>query len=124
MYTVIVESTFSAMHQLRLGDGVVEPLHGHDWRVRAHLGRAKLDGAGMVVDFEHARGKLEAVLEPLRYTNLSDHDSFRDANATAEVLARYVSDQLVAAGLDCVRRVEITESPGCVAIYENGENLG
>ena len=124
MYTAIVELTFPAMHQLRLSDGGVEPLHGHDWRVRAHFGRAKLDGVGMVIDFEDARAKLEAVLEPLRYTNLSDHDSFRDTNATAEMVARYIFDQLAAAGLGCVRRVEITESPGCVAIYENGDSLG
>jgi len=118
MYTVIVESTFSATHRLRLDGDAVEPLHGHDWRVRARFGCRELNALGMVVDFEQARAALEAVLQPLRYTNLSDHESFRDANATAEALARYIFEQLVTAGLECVRSVEITEAPGCVAIYE------
>jgi len=118
VYTVIVESTFSATHRLRLDDNVIEPLHGHDWRVRAHCDRPELNSLGMVVDFDQARAALEAVLQPLRHSNLSDHESFRDTNATAETVARYIYDQLTAVGLECLRRVEITEAPGCVAIYE------
>lgn len=118
MFTVAVESVFSATHQLRLADGACEPLHGHDWRVRAVFARARLDDLGMVVDFELAQTRLDEVLAPLRYTNLSAHEAFTGMNATAEIVAKVIFDRLRANGLDVIHRVEVTEAPGCTAAYE------
>ena len=119
MYSVVIESSFSATHQLRLADGSHEPLHGHDWKVRALFSSEMLDDVGMVVDFEDARDRLESVIAPFRYANLSEHETFRGLNATAEVVARIVFDGLKSTGLDSIRRVEITEAPGCMAVYES-----
>jgi 6-pyruvoyltetrahydropterin/6-carboxytetrahydropterin synthase len=118
MYTIIVEGSFSATHQLALADGSIEPLHGHDWGVRAHFASPTLDRCGMVLDFEDARAGLRSVLERLRYVDLNQHEGFRGANPTAEAVARYIFDRLREAGLTMLRRVEVTEAPGCVAVYE------
>jgi len=40
-------------------------------------------------------------------------------NATAEVVAKVIFGGLHATGLDCLRRVEVTEAPGCIAIYQD-----
>lgn len=118
MYTVIVEDSFSATHRLALADGSVEPLHGHDWHVRAHFASATLDRFGMVVDFEHALAALRSALEPLLYAELNQHEGFRGVNPTAEVVARYIFDRVREAGFPTLRKMEITEAPGCVAVYE------
>ena len=43
--------SFSAAHQLRLYDGSLEPLHGHNWQVKVTVVAAKLDSIGVVMDF-------------------------------------------------------------------------
>ena len=34
---------FSAAHQLRLYDGSLEPLHGHNWRVKVTVSAAEVE---------------------------------------------------------------------------------
>lgn len=117
MYTVVVEGGFSATHQLRLADGSVEPLHGHDWRVRAYFTRADLDGTGMVIDFEEARRLLHDVTAGLAYRHLNDHDLFRGLNPTAEVVARTIFSELQRRGAAALSAVSVEEAPGCVAVF-------
>ncbi len=119
MYTVIVQSSFSAVHRLQLSDGTWEPVHGHDWGVRVHFCCSELDGSGMVVDFHEAERHLKSVLAPLQYADLNLSQAFRDRNPTTEVVARYVFDELQSRSIGTVSRVEITEAPGCVAVYES-----
>ena len=118
MFLVIVEAEFSAVHRLRLADGTVEPQHGHDWSVRACFARPQLDDCGMVIDFQHARSLLESALEPLHHTDLNHHEAFRGLNPTAELVARYVFERIAERETHTVRRIEVTEAPGCVAVYE------
>lgn len=117
-YEVIVEDRFNATHQLRLGDGAIEPLHGHDWHVRAYFRSDRLDAQGMVVDFHHAQQALRGVLSNLQYTLLNELPAFRERNPTAEVVAEHVLVSLRKAGLPETSRVEVTEAPGCVAAYQ------
>lgn len=118
MYTVIVQSSFPALHRLRMLDGTQEPLHGHDWAVRVHISRAELDELDMVVDFHEVQKHLENVLESLRYADLNQVSALSGRNPTAEVVARHVFDELRARQVGHVTRVEVTEAPGCVAVYE------
>ena len=118
MYTVIVEASFSAVHRVRMPDGALELLHGHDWIVRAHFSRDDLDTNGMVVDFEHARASLRAVTTALHHTDLADHPANLGENPTAEAVAKYVYDCLHATLPDVLARVDVTEAPGCLAMYE------
>jgi len=117
MYTVTVEARFSAVHQVRLGDGTLEPPHEHDWLVRACFSRSELDEVGMVVDFSKARSALQSVLARLDHTNLNSHEGLAGKNPTAEVVARYIFDLMSEPGLSVLRRIEVTEAPGCVAVY-------
>lgn len=118
MYTVIVQASFPAVHRLQLSDATWEPMHGHDWGVRVYFCRPELDESGMVIDFHEAQRHLEGVLAPLQYADLNRIEAFRDRNPTAEVVARYVFDELRSRSIGTVSRVEITEAPGCVAVYE------
>lgn len=121
MYSITVEATFSAIHSLRLADGRVEPPHGHDWRVRAFFRSAGLDDWGMVVDFDAASARLGEIVQRLHHRDLSTEQPFAGRNPTAEVVARYVFDQLHEVGLRQVWRVEVTEAPGCTAAFETDQ---
>ncbi|MCH7807882.1 MAG: 6-carboxytetrahydropterin synthase [Planctomycetes bacterium] len=118
MYMVTVEGSFCAVHRVRLGDGTLEPLHGHDWQVRACFAGRDLDDSGMVVDFEAARSALQSTLDKLAHVDLNEHEGFAGLNPTAEVVARYVFDRLRDEGLTAIRRVDVTEAPGCSATFE------
>lgn len=118
MYTVIIRSTFCAIHRVRMPDGTLEPPHGHDFHVRVHLAGERLDENDMVVDFHAAQVALRDILAPLQHADLNALSAFANGFPTAERLARHVFDALVAAGFSGVTRVELTEAPGCVAVYE------
>ncbi len=118
MYTVTIEAGFSALHRVRLPDGVLEPPHSHDWRIRALFGCDELDESAMVIDFDRARSTLESVLAGLHQTDLNHHPGLAGRNPTAEVVARYVFDQMRTLGLSTLRRIDVTEAPGCVAGFE------
>lgn len=117
MFRVSIQSRFSATHRLRLPNGELEPLHGHDWRVEAHFAREKLDDLGMVIDFELATRHLQEVLEDLNYRDLNAHPSFARVNPTAENVARHIYETVRTRGLAGIERVSVTEAPGCVATY-------
>lgn len=117
MFTVTVETTFSALHRVRFPDGTVEPAHGHDWHVRVHFQRPSLDDYGMVIDFVEAQTILKSIVSPLHHENLNDIDAFHNVNPTAEIVARYIFDRFHEKCPDTLQRVELTEAPGCVATY-------
>lgn len=123
MYTAIVESTFHARHAVHYPDGSLEPLHAHDWIVRAVFRRPELDDRHMVVDFCTAQEALAAVTETLHRRNLNELAEFRERTPTAEVVARYIFDGLAARDLHALQRVEVTEAPGCAAAYERCGNF-
>lgn len=118
MYTAIVEAGFSARHHVRMSDGTWETPHSHHWRVRACFSAMELSEHGMVVDFVQARSALEAVVAQLHERDLNTHPGLHGAAPTAEVVARHICAELVKANLPQTRVVAVTESPGCVAVYQ------
>ncbi len=119
MYEVSVEAVFSAAHQLRLYDGSLEPLHGHDWRVTVTFAGAELDDVGLLVDFVAAEARLNDVLKRFHHTDLGEVPVMRGLNPTAEHVARVIydcmaQDDRLEPALD---RVRVTEAPGCTATY-------
>jgi len=122
MYRVYVESSFSAMHQVPLADGSLEPLHGHDWHVRVEFASPTLNDAGMVVDFVRARAALEGVLAEVQHGNLNALPAFAGSPPTAERVARWVFDRLAERNAGPIRRVCVTEAPGWRASYERIKN--
>jgi 6-pyruvoyltetrahydropterin/6-carboxytetrahydropterin synthase len=118
MYTVMITGSFSAMHRVEMPDGALEPPHGHDWSVQAFFSSAELDGHGMVVDFCQAKEALDSVLQAWHHRNLNEEPAFAGTTPTAERVARHIFEQLVDAGFRQTQRVEVTEAPGCRAMYE------
>lgn len=125
-FSVIVRATFCATHQIRLPDGQLEPLHGHDWQVRLIVSRPALDDIGLVADFHHVERKLRAVVRELDQKNLNDLPAFASVNPTAERVAQRIFNQLTDDGLEWLQAVFVTEAPGCTAVYERrpASNLG
>ena len=119
MYEVVIFDVFSATHQLRLPNGDLEPLHGHDWGVRVTLAGQHLDQSGMLVDFHVAQARLREVLSGLNHRCLNATPPFENANPSAELVARHLAEQL---GHDLpsavrVAAVEVEEAPGCFARF-------
>jgi 6-pyruvoyl-tetrahydropterin synthase len=96
-YQISVTRYFSAAHALRLYDGSLEPVHGHNWRVTVTVESPRLDAIGVVMDF-HELERLVATLNP-----------------SAENVAVHVSRNLpLPSGVRLVQ-VEVWETPECRA---------
>ena len=117
-FSVTVETTFSAIHRVKLPDGSLEPAHGHDWLVRATFASPQLDASAMVVDFEIVKSALESIAAELHHRNLNDHAAFEAKPPTAENVAKHFFTALAHAELGNLRRVDVVEAPGCVASFE------
>lgn len=118
-YEVRVRGRFSAVHQLRLADGSLEPLHGHDWNVEAVFRGPRLDAIDVLVDFEPVQAALDDVLTELHHGNLNTVPGLAHGNPSAERMARLIHDRLKERlGHHCpLVAVYIEEAPGCVAGY-------
>src|SRR3954453_20876728 len=57
--------SFSAAHQLRLYDGSIEPVHGHNWRVEVTVSATQLDAIGVVMDFHELERLLDDIIRPM-----------------------------------------------------------
>ncbi len=118
MYELIVQRVFSAAHAIVIA-GEREPVHGHDWRVRATVAGPELDRDGLLCDFHALERSLDAILEPFRSADLNATPPFDAVNPTAEAVARHIADALAVDLPPGVRvaSVAVTEAPGCEAIY-------
>ena len=119
MFEVTVRGRFEAAHQLRLGEEAIEPLHEHNWRVAVTFAGPRVDSAGMLIDFEQTRRRLDELLEAMNDHNLNALPSFAGQSPSAELVAKYVADALNISLPDGVRLacVEVEEKPGCLARY-------
>ncbi len=119
MFEVRVQARFCATHQVRLYDGELEPLHGHDWRVEAVFRGPKLDEIGVLVDFVLVEQTLREIVARFHHGNLNDVPELADRSPTAECVARRVFALLQGElGPDVpLAGVAVEEAPGCVAAY-------
>lgn len=119
MYEVTVSGWFAAAHQLRLLDGSLEPLHGHNWQIRATFSGPRLDPMGVLIDFTRLRPRLDAILHEMHDRHLNELPAFAARNPSAENVAVHIAEQLArdewpGATLACV---EVEEAPHCIARY-------
>ena len=119
MYTVTVESTFTASHQLTMADGGKEPLHSHDWAVRVAVSADELDETGLAVDFNNLKAMIADVTGPFAGARLEQLDCFAGCNASAENVAQYIYDRIEPMLANRLKLVyaEVTEADGCRAKY-------
>ena len=87
VYEISITAEFSAAHQLRLYDGSLEPLHGHNWRVVVTVAANRLDEIGVVMDFHELERRLQHVVGRFHNQNLNDVIPFVELNPSAEKVA-------------------------------------
>jgi 6-pyruvoyltetrahydropterin/6-carboxytetrahydropterin synthase len=119
MYELVIDSDFSAAHNLREYQGNCERLHGHNWKVRVTLCASRLNRLGMVADFRDIKKWLKEILSDFDHTYLNDIKAFRKANPTTENIARiiYAKVSKKLPGNVRVKSVTAWESDGCGATY-------
>ncbi|MBQ9316437.1 MAG: 6-carboxytetrahydropterin synthase [Atopobiaceae bacterium] len=137
MYGLKTEASFDSAHFLTDYYGKCENLHGHRWRVVVYLEQESLQADGtmkdMVLDFGVFKRAVRAVADSIDHTFLVEEGSLAPATiealeaegfsltlfpfrTTAENLAHWFCDQLVAQGLP-VSQVDCYETPNNCAIY-------
>jgi len=104
---------FSAAHQLRLYDGSLEPLHGHNWKVKVTVSAAKLDEIGVVMDFHELERRVNRIVEPMHNRNLNDLAPFKSINPSTENVAVHIAQKL-----DLPQGVKLES----VEVWETSEN--
>jgi 6-pyruvoyltetrahydropterin/6-carboxytetrahydropterin synthase len=123
VFTVFKDYAIAAAHSIRGHTGGCENLHGHNYRVRVHVGAERLDALGMVVDFADLKAVLGEVLGPFDHRVINDVPPFDRINTTAERLAEHVYGE-VARRLDDERlrvlKVEVWENDTSCASFEPG----
>jgi 6-pyruvoyltetrahydropterin/6-carboxytetrahydropterin synthase len=142
MYYLEAEQSFDAAHFLKGYQGKCRNLHGHRWRVLAQIQGDTLQQGGsqdgMLRDFGDLKADLKAITDPLDHTFLVETGSlqpetqaaleaegfpmvFFPFRTTAENLARYVYDHLVAQGYT-LSAVTVYETPtNCARYTGDGE---
>lgn len=137
MYRLKTNYHFDSAHFLTDYYGKCENLHGHQWEVVVYLGCEDLQPEGteqdMVMDFTQFKKKVRALCDSLDHTFLVEEGSLKPATiaaledegftltilpfrTTAENLARYMAEQLIAEGLP-VCQVDCYETPHNCATY-------
>ena len=94
MFEVRVEAEFAAAHFLRDYNGKCENLHGHNYKIYAHVKGFELNEGGMLFDFSKLKNALRYVCKKLDHTNLNDFDIFQQ-NPSAERIAMFIYDSLI-----------------------------
>lgn len=121
MFTITIETSFNASHQLTFADDTKEPLHDHSWIVRTAVSAEQLDKAGLAIDFIDLKAKIESITGPLQGCCLEEFEHFKTAgiNASAENVAKYLYEMTEQLLPDRVQLLytEVTEAVGCRAKY-------
>jgi 6-pyruvoyltetrahydropterin/6-carboxytetrahydropterin synthase len=119
-FEVSATRNFSAAHQLRLYDGSLEPLHGHNWVTRVTVSAEKLDAIGVVMDFHELERLLDAIVAPMHNAHLNDLPAFKSLNPSAENVAQRIAQTLrLPPGVRLVS-VEVWETEQNSAVYRPG----
>jgi 6-pyruvoyltetrahydropterin/6-carboxytetrahydropterin synthase len=94
MYELMVETDFSAAHQLRGYKGKCENLHGHNWRVQIIVSSDKLNDIGIVIDFHEIKAISREVISQLDHSFLNDVFPFTEINPSSENIAKWIYDSM------------------------------
>ncbi|MEE2971657.1 MAG: 6-carboxytetrahydropterin synthase [Planctomycetota bacterium] len=125
MFQIEVNHRFSAAHRVSVG-GVMEELHGHDWRVTVVVEGPTLDQEDLLVDFHAVETALRAAVEPFSGRTMNGTPPFDRVHPTAERVAEHVGT-LVSPAVPEGRRVvsvAVEEAPGCIARWIPGDKVG
>ena len=118
MYYVSKRMEVAGSHHLDLPyESKCSNLHGHNWIITVHCKSEKLTDYGMIVDFALVKKEIHGVLD---HSNINDVLDNR-INPTAENMAKRICDKVSElCEVGYCYKVEVQESEGNVAIYEEG----
>jgi 6-pyruvoyltetrahydropterin/6-carboxytetrahydropterin synthase len=121
MYEVGTAIEVRALHVMPGVEGPEGELHAHDYKIEVLVGRAELDGRGMVCDLDVLEAALGRVADTVRDADLDDTIKPPDAEAvTVEVFARWAHGALAEAvrsgGAEDLT-VRVWESPVAFGAY-------
>jgi len=94
MFELMVETTFSAAHQLKGYRGKCERLHGHNWKVQVHVIAEKLNEIDIAIDFHEMKSLTNEVVSALDHSVLNEIFPFTEKNPSSENIAKWVYDSL------------------------------
>lgn len=94
MFELMVETTFSAAHQLKGYRGKCERLHGHNWKVQVHVIAEKLNEIDIAIDFHELKSLTNEVVSALDHSILNEIFPFTEKNPSSENVAKWVYDSL------------------------------
>ena len=116
-FEISTTRSFSAAHQLRLYDQSLEPLHGHNWRVRIVVSATNLDSIGVVMDFHELERLADDIIGPLHNRHLNDISPFDRLNPSAENVALHIGRSFRLPDRVKLLSVEVWETDENSAIY-------
>ena len=110
---------FSAAHALRLYDGSLEPIHGHNWTVEVAVASPSLDPIGVVMDFHELERLVDEVISPWHNRHLNDAEPFANGklNPSAENVALSIARELRLPDPATLVGVRVWETSENSAIY-------
>lgn len=94
MFECRVQADFSAAHFLKDYNGKCENLHGHNYKVYAHVRGCVLNEGGMLLDFSKLKAALRLSCKKMDHTNLNDMEVFMQ-NPSAERIAMFIFDDIL-----------------------------
>ncbi len=94
MYELMIETTFSAAHQLRGYKGKCEELHGHNWKVQVHVIAERLNEIDIAIDFHELKAYTNEIISQLDHGFLNDIFPFTERNPSSENIARWIFESL------------------------------
>ena len=94
MFEVRVEADFAAAHFLKDYNGKCENLHGHNYKVYAHVRGTELNEGGMLLDFSKLKAALRSVCKTVDHTNLNELPVF-EQNPSAERIAMFIYNGII-----------------------------
>ena len=119
IYQISVEQHFDAAHYLRGYHGKCENLHGHRFKVVAHLKADKLNEIGLAYDFVELKRHLADVLAEFDHICINDTPPFDKINASSENIAATIYQRLSPKlpGEVKLSSIEVWESPQTYVTY-------
>jgi len=94
MFELMVETHFSAAHQLRGYKGECEKLHGHNWKVQVYVIAERLNEIDIAMDFHAIKQITDEFISLLDHSFLNDIFPFTEKNPSSENIAKWIYDSL------------------------------
>lgn len=116
MYYVSKRMEIAGCHSLKLPyESPCSNLHGHNWIVTVYCKSNTLTRYGMIVDFAKVKREIHGYLD---HGNINE--LLPEFNPTAENMARWICNKVTdICETGYCYKVEVQESEGNIAIYEN-----